>query len=101
MKDNALIYLLHAVSRGSNFLSLVNAEYTFSQLALLINEATESGYIMQDGLALTLTEEGGNKLTSLLKQQNLRGKQQWILPQSIYRTEPKKRYDIILPDEIL
>ena len=101
MKDKVLILLLHAVSRGSSFLSLVNAGYTFSQLALLIKEATNLGYIKQDEFELSLTEEGETKLSELLEHESLQGKKQWLLPQSYYKIKPRKKYDIILPEKIL
>lgn len=101
MEDRNVMWILHTVSRGSSVLGLLNAGYTYSQIALFIAEITALGYLSQNEGDLKLTQRGRKELERLLDKQNLHGNHQWILPQTIYKTKPIRKYDIILPDKIL
>lgn len=101
MKSHTLMIILYKIQKKSNFTSLLDYGYTYSQLAIIIQEMIQQEYLSLKNEELELTEKGVEKLDELLKEGGLKGKSRWILPQYSYRTEPIKKYDIILPKKIL
>lgn len=101
MTDTSLLLLLNAVKNDIATASLMDAGYSYSQIAIIIREAVSAGFLQMDYNHLAITTSGNEKLRSLLSKEGFHGQEQRVLPNPRFRTTPIGKYDIMLPKRIL
>ncbi len=100
MDHKTLAYLLRIVKNNSDISLLTDLGYYYSQVILLLSEAVENNYLTRENLSYRLTEKGAKFLLSYSEQNNEKGIERWVLPQTNKMVISCGKYDIILPGKM-
>lgn len=99
MTDAHLILLLQLIKNNGSIDSLVNLGLEYSQIANLIMQVKEEGYIaLKDGI-LTITNAGIEKLDLLNKKLNRKFSESWISPYEQYRIKQIAKSEVYIPNK--
>lgn len=100
MEYNTLYTILKIISVNASSSILVSKGYTPSQIALLIRDVEEGGFVVvsEDG-SLQLTGKGKNMISEYQDGNNLKGSNSLVFPQDDKRVTPLNKYDIIFPSK--
>lgn len=96
MSRSNLLLLLQLVYAGGDVNALLRRGLQFSQIADLISEATEKGYISESASGLHLTDSGHEEM-QMKRGDHPRGDSKWISPLEEYRIESLPIDAIYLP----
>lgn len=91
------ILLLKIIESGARITLLHDRGLSFSQIALLIDELVNDGYVDMTDCRPNLTEKGKEELKSNMNSLYPRKKDQWILPNENMYNIPISSDTIILP----
>lgn len=89
--------LLHTIQHRLGVESVVDLGLEYYQIARIISDLLENGYITDNQGLLTLTEAGEKKLEELNKQLYPSNHQTWLLPSEENRIPKIDKFDIYLP----
>lgn len=99
MKESFLILLLQVINAKADVTAMENVGLSYSQIARLISDSIETGYVLRDEGHLRLTESGLKKMRTDLGRDSLRKDGGWISPLDEMRIEKMAIDDIYLPSE--
>ena len=99
MSDSHLILLLQVIHAQADTNALLRRGLSYSQIAHLISESINLGYVVLDNHSLKLTMSGEYKMKTDLKEGKLRADGGWISPLEEFQMERWSLDDIYLPSE--
>ncbi len=99
MKDSHLILLLQVINADADVKALQDRGLSFSQIAQLISESIEKGWVIREESRLKLTDPGKRKMREGIDGSRSRTDGGWISPLEEYRIEQWNIYEIYLPPE--
>ena len=94
------LLLLKIIEKNANISILLRRNFTYSQIAMLLQKLIEKGYISNKLGSLKLTKSGENILLENVKKLNLPNKSFWLPRQEQYYRTPLSQEVIILPKKI-
>ena len=89
-----LLQMIHAKGGVSR---LLGAGLTYSQIAMLTDDATASGLVLQSDGCLALTDEGFKRMRTLEGSSVKRKDGGWICTEDSARIEKISTFDVFLP----
>lgn len=98
MQKSHLLLLLRLVHAKADVEALLRQGLRFSQIASLISDTIEKGYILLIDGELTLTEEGMSKLKTDTITVRYRTDGGWISPAEEFRIRPQRYDKVYLPE---
>lgn len=88
------------VEKNANMSILLKRNFTYSQIAMLLQKQIKEGYIYNEFNTLKLTKRGENILLQNVNKLNLPNKSFWLPKQEQYYRKPLSQDVIILPKKI-
>ena len=94
--NKSLILLLQVIHSEGNIDPLLNAGLEYVQIAQLLSQAKQNGYVFLSEDKLILSEQGTQILSESLRQKIVGGG--WIRPLDEYRITQMDKGDVYLPE---
>lgn len=100
MLKEAEAIIIKNVSSNFPLKTLIEKGYTYSQMALIIEELEKRGYLGRNDGCISLTQEGKDALFEYQKRQKVFSSSSWILPQKQNYIEKISVNEIFLPKSL-
>lgn len=97
MREKDLYTILLLVESGAGLDSALEAGFSYSQIATLLSDAIESGFVSSKDDVLKLTEEGVIGLRRLRKKYNINGSNAIVVKRQQMWFTPQDRFEVYLP----
>lgn len=97
---NKTVVFLRLVEANGQLSSLMKQGFSYGQIALMIQQQEQEGYIEIGEDTIILTEKGKQYLKEHMKTGEENKTRAWILPQMVYYHTPISSEDIVLPKKI-
>jgi len=97
IKPLYILKMLHAVQHHLSVDGFLEIGLEYYQIAKIISELLQNGFIVDADDGLRLTELGVKKLEELNKRLNPANSQNWILPSDENRIPKIDKFDLYLP----
>jgi hypothetical protein len=97
MTDSKMILLLQLINSNSDVGPLVRIGLRYSQIARLLSQAIEEGYLIEEDDKLKLSEKGIFLMRSNRTEKRQRRDGGWISPEEGSRRKQESRFKIYLP----
>ncbi len=94
------LLLLKIIEKNANMSILLRRNFTYSQIAMLLQNLIEKGYVSDQFSILKLTKNGENILLEHVKKLNLPNKSFWLPQQKQYYHTPLSQDVVMLPKKI-
>jgi hypothetical protein len=99
MKDSHLILLLQIINAETDIKALQKKGLSFSQIAQLISDSIDKGYVIREKGSLRLSKEGLEKMRESVDSTHSRKDGGWISPIDEFQIDRWSLDDIYLPPE--
>lgn len=97
MSSRSIVLLLRVILSKGSIDVLLREGYRASQIAMLIEEAKEKGYLKNNIAELVVSDSGHRLVLEYLDSTNTKGIERWVLPKTENHTQKHSKYDIFIP----